>query len=129
NSRVWRALAAGALLAVPLAFTLPQTIRHEVDAPAEHSRVSPVEADVVPPFGFGASRNVPLLLGIRRLMPEDARISFVPRGGAEAQRIFIETGWIRWVAFAIAPRLVDAGTGAPWVVVVHQTPRQAHVRD
>jgi len=122
-----RSLAAGAILAVPVALTLGSTVRKDVDAIRRHSRVSAVEADVVPPFGFGASRNVPLLLGIRRIVPADARVSFVPPGGATARRNFIETGWIRWVAFAIAPRLVDAGAGAQWVVLVGQTPRDAHV--
>ena len=125
---MWRSLAAGAVLVVPLAFTLPHTIRHDVAAIRANSRVGAVDADVVPPFGFGASRNVPLLVGIRRLVPEDARVSFVPRDGAEARQIFVQTGWIRWVAFAIAPRLVDAGANAPWVVLVHETPGEAHVR-
>jgi hypothetical protein len=122
---VWRSLAAGAVLAVPVALTLGSTVRHDVDAIREHSRLSAVEANVVPPFGFGASRNVPLLLGIRRIVPEDASVSFVLRGGDEARRIFVQTGWIRWVAFVIAPRLVDAGADARWVVLVDQTPRDA----
>ncbi len=70
----------------------------------------------MPPFGFGASRNVPLLRGIRRIVPADARVSFLPRGGDAARRDFIQTGWIRWVAFVIAPRLVAAGPGARWAV-------------
>ena len=40
----------------------------------------------------------------------------------------MRTGWIRWVGFVIAPRLVDAGAGAPWVVLLHQTPREAGIR-
>jgi hypothetical protein len=60
-------------------------------------------------------------------VPDDASVSVVPRGGAEARRIFLQTGWIRWFAFAIAPRLVDEGTDASWVVVVGQTPREAQV--
>ena len=122
---MWRSLAAGAVIAVPIALTVGTTIRHDVDAVREHSKLGSVQANVVPPFGFGASRNVPLLLGIRRLVPEDASISFLPRGGADARRIFVETGWIRWVAFVIAPRLVDAGASAPWAVLVDRTPRSA----
>ena len=64
----------------------------------------------MPPYDYGASQNVPLLLGIRRHVPEDARVSFLPRGGLAEQRLFIATGWIRWVGFVIAPRLVDAGS-------------------
>jgi hypothetical protein len=124
---VWRSLAAGAVLVVPLAFTIPQTIRHDADAVRAHSRLTAVEATVVPPFGFGASRNVPLLLGIRQLVPADASVSFAPRGGAVGRRLFIETGWIRWVAFVIAPRRVDAGPGARWLVLLHRSPREAHV--
>jgi hypothetical protein len=125
---VWRSLAAGAILAVPVALTLGSTVRHDVDAIRKHSRLSAVEAEVVPPFGFGASRNVPLLLGIRRIVPEDSSVSFVPRGGGEARRTFVQTGWIRWVAFVIAPRLVDAGAGARWVVLVDQSPRSVGLR-
>ena len=128
NSRVWRSLVAAAVLAVPVALTLGSTVRKDVDAIREDSRLSGVEAGVVPPFGFGASRNVPLLLGIRRLVPEDAQISFLPAGGDEARRIFLQTGWIRWVGFVIAPRLVDQGPGAHWVVLVDRTPRSAGIR-
>jgi hypothetical protein len=124
---VWRSLAAGAVLVVPIALTLGSTVRKDVDAIREHSRLSAVEADVVPPFDFGASRNVPLLLGIRRIVPDNARISFVPRGGAEARRIFVQTGWIRWVGFVIAPRLVDAGARARWVVLVDGSPRSVGI--
>ena len=125
---MWRSLAAGAVLAVPVALTLGSTVRHDVDAIREHSTLSAVEANVVPPFGFGASRNVPLLLGIRRLVPEDASVSVLPRGGGEARRIFVQTGWIRWVAFVIAPRLVDAGPGARWAVLVDRSPRNAGIQ-
>jgi hypothetical protein len=123
-----RTVVAGAVLLIPVALTLGSTVRKDVDAIREHSRLTAIEADVVPPFGFGASRNVPLLLGIRRLVPEDARVSFLPSGGAEARRNFVRTGWIRWVAFVIAPRLVDAGAGARWVVLVDRSPRAAEIR-
>ena len=125
---MWRSLVASAILAVPVALTLGSTVRNDVDAIREHSRLTAVEADVVPPFDFGASRNVPLLLGIRRIVPEDASVSFVPRGGDDARRIFVQTGWIRWVGFVIAPRLVDAGAGSRWVVLVDRSPRVAGMR-
>ena len=122
---MWRSLVAAAVLALPVALTLGSTVRGDVEAIREHSRLSEVEANVVPPFGFGASRNVPLLRGIRRIVPDDARISFLPRGGADARRIFIQTGWIRWVGFVIAPRLVAAGPGARWIVLVDRSPAEA----
>jgi hypothetical protein len=128
NSHVWRSLVAGAVLAVPVALTIGSTVRKEVDAIREQSNLTAVEANVVPPFGFGASRNVPLLLGIRRIVPDDASISFLPRGGDQARRIFVQTGWIRWVAFVIAPRFVDAGPDAHWVVLVDRSPRAAGIR-
>jgi hypothetical protein len=30
----------------------------------------------------------------------------------------VQTGWIRWVGFVAAPRLVDAGAHARWAVLV-----------
>ena len=125
---MWRSLVAAAVLALPVAVTLGSTVRKDVDAIRTHSKLTSVEANVVPPFGFGASRNVPLLLGIRRVVPERASVSFLPRGGAQARRIFVQTGWIRWVAFVIAPRLVDAGPAARWAVLVDRTPRGAGIR-
>jgi hypothetical protein len=121
---VWRSLAAGAVLAVPVAVTLGSTVRKDVDAIREHSRLSTVEAEVVPPFSFAGYRNVPLLLGMRRLVPEDAKIAFVPREPAD---VYLQTGWARWVAFVVAPRVVVEGRDAPWLVVVHRPPRAAKV--
>ena len=125
---MWRSLAAGAILAIPVALTIGSTVRHDVDAIREHSRLGAVEADVVPPFSFRPSRNVPLLLGIKRRVPEGASISFVPRGGREARRIFLQTGWIRWVGFVIAPRLVAEGADARWAVLVDRSPIGAGIR-
>ena len=117
----------GAVLVVPVALTLPSTVRKDVDAIREHRRIGRVEAEVVPPFPFAGFRNVPLLLGIRQRVPEDASIAFVPPGGAAARRIYVQTGWVRWAAFSIAPRLVVSGARAPWVVLVGRTPGEAGV--
>jgi hypothetical protein len=122
---VWRSLAAGAVLAVPVALTLGSTARKDVDAIREHSRLSAVEAEVVPPFPFAGYSNVPLLLGVRRLVPPEGRIAFFPR---EPAGIYLQTGWVRWAAFVLAPRVVVDGRDAPWLVVVHRTPRAANVR-
>ena len=81
---MWRSLAAGVVLAIPVALTLGSTVHEDVDAIREHSRLTAVQANVVPPYDYGASENVPLLLGIRRHVPEDERVSFVPRGGPRA---------------------------------------------
>src|SRR4051812_17268708 len=123
-----RGFVAAVLLALPIALTIGATVRDDLDAIREHSRLSDVEANVAPPFGFGASRNVPLLLGIRRIVPEDSSVSFLPRGGDAARRTFVQTGWIRWVGFVIAPRVVDAGAHARWAVLVDRSPREAGVR-
>jgi hypothetical protein len=125
---VGRSLLAVVVLVVPLALTLGSTVRKDVDAIRDHSRLTAVQANVVPPYDYGASENVPLLLGIRRHVPADARLSFIPRGGLAEQRLFIATGWIRWVGFVIAPRLVDASVRAPWVVTVGRTPQSAGLR-
>jgi hypothetical protein len=125
---VWRSLAAGVVLAIPVALTLGSTVHKDVDAIRAHSRLNEVQADVVPPIDYGASENAPLLVGIRRIVPRDAHVSFIPRGGHPAQQIFIATGWIRWVGFVIAPRLVDAGERSRWVVLVGRTPQSAGIR-
>jgi hypothetical protein len=125
---VWRSLAAAVVLAIPVALTLGSTVHEDVDAIRANSGLTAVEANVVPPYDYGASENVPLLLGIRRHVPEDASVSFIPRGGLAAQRLFIATGWIRWVGFVIAPRVVDAGVRSSWAVLVHRTPRSAGIR-
>ena len=125
---MWRSLVAGAVLVVPIALTLPSTVRKDVDAIREHRRIGAVQAEVVPPFAFAGFRNVPLLLGIRQRVPEDSSIAFVPPGGAAARRIYVQTGWVRWAAFAIAPRVVVSGARAPWVVLVGRTPGEAGVR-
>jgi hypothetical protein len=125
---VWRSLAAGVVLAIPVALTIGSTVHKDVDAVRAHSRLNSVQANVVSPIDYGASENTPLLLGIRRHVPPDAHVSFIPRGGHAAQQIFIATGWIRWVGFVIAPRLVDAGERSPWVVLVGRTPQSAGIR-
>jgi hypothetical protein len=115
---VWRSLAAGAILVVPLAFGLAAA-RDEFDEIDAHSQVQAADADVVPPFAFAGYANVPLLRGIRRAVPQDASVAFVPRAAPE---IYLQTGWVRWVAFAIAPRLVVERRDADWLVYVKRKP-------
>ena len=119
-----RSRLAAAILAVPVAVTIASTVRKDIDATREHSRLSRVEAEVTPPFPFPGYRNVPLLLGVRRVVPPDASVAFVPRDSPD---VYLQTGWVRWAAFVIAPRLVVEQRDAPWVVLVHQTPAEAGI--
>ena len=130
-----RALVAIPVLALPIALTLPATLRHETHAIRRSFRLTPVEAEVAPPHRWPAYRNVPLLVGARRLVPGDATIAFIPGGRwtkartpAEARRIYVQTGWVRWAAFVLAPRVVVEGTDAPWAVLVDQSPERAGIR-
>jgi len=130
-----RALAVVVILAVPVLWTLPRTLRRESDRIDRRFGLTPVEAEVAPPIRWPEYTNVPLLLGIRRYVPRHATISFFPGGKwaagrtpEEARRIYLQTGWVRWVAFTSAPRLVDDDDGANWAVLVDQTPAQAGIR-
>jgi hypothetical protein len=124
-----------AALAFPIALMLVQTVRHDARAIDRNFGLTPVEAEIAPPLNWPAYRNDRLLLAIRRLVPADASLSFLPGGRwsggrtpAEARRIYVQTGWVRWVAFVIAPRTVVAGPGAPWAVLVDQAPTEAGIR-
>jgi hypothetical protein len=119
-----RPLVAAVILAVPLAVTLGSTVRSDVDATREHSRLNAVEAEVAPPFPFPGYRNVPLLLGVRRLVPPDASMAFLSR---DPPGVYLQTGWVRWAAFVLAPRLIVERRDAPWVVLVHQTPDEGGI--
>lgn len=129
-----RALVVVAILAVPVLWTLPRTLRRESDRIDRYFGLTPVEAEVASPINWPQYTNVPLLLGIRRHVPRDATISFFPGGKwaagrtpEEARRTYLQTGWVRWVAFASAPRLVEDDDGAPWAVLVDQSPAQAGI--
>ena len=127
-----RVFLVTAILVLPVALTLPRTLRHERRVIDRSFALTPVEAEVVPPIHWPAYENVSLLLGIRRLVPRGASISFIPggrwtreRSPAEARRIYVQSGWVRWVAFVVAPRIVVPGRDAPWVVLVDQSPADA----
>jgi hypothetical protein len=116
---VRRSLAAAAILVVPVALTIHSTVRGDVNAIRAHSKLTAVQANVVPPFAFPGYGNVPLLLGIQRHVPADASIGFVSR---EPAGIYLRTGWIRWLAFAVAPRLVVDNPHSRWVVYARRQP-------
>ena len=125
HRRVWNPAAACAILVLPVALTLASTVRKDVDGIREHSRQSFVQAEVEPPFAFPGYRNVPLLLGIRRLVPPDGSIAFVLRGlGVEHvvariydpgraevyQRLGIPTvATVKWTADQMLRRLLPQG--------------------
>ena len=56
---------------------------------------------------------MPLLEAMARRIPRDATIAF--RGD---RPLYLQSGWVRWVAFTLAPRRVVEGNDADWLVVV-----------
>ena len=125
-SRWLRVVAVAAVVAVPILWTLPETLRRESDRIDRSFALTPVQAEVVPPFPYPGYANVPLLIGIREHVPRDATVSFFPAD--MPRRTYLQTGWVRWLAFVIAPRLVAEGADAPWAVVAGQTPAEAGLR-
>jgi len=130
-----RALLAVPVLVLPIALTLADTLHDEKRAIDRYFGLTPIEAEVDPPLRWPEYENVELLLAIRRLVPADATISFLPGGrwsetrtAAEARSIYLQSGWVRWVAFVIAPRIVVPGTDASWTVLVDQSPSEAGVQ-
>jgi hypothetical protein len=121
-----RVVALLAVVAVPVLWMLPGTLRRESDRIDRYFALTPVEAEVAPPFWYPGYANVPLLLGIRKHVPRDATISFFPAD--MPRRTYLQTGWVRWLAFVIAPRLVSERADAPWAVLVDQTPAEAGLR-
>lgn len=109
-----RSLLVVAVLALPVCLTLPRTLRHEATEVRQDRHVDSSLAEVAAPFMRGGQRSpqrneeVRFLLAVRRLVPPDAEIGFTASPG---QR------WVRWAAWALAPRLVVPGTEAGWVMV------------
>lgn len=105
-----RPLLVTVLLLVPLALTLPTTIRQERGG-AHHV------AGVAPPVHWPHDTNVPLLAAMQARIPAGATIAF--RGDRPR---YVQSGWVRWVAFVLAPRRIVEGGDADWVVVVGRAP-------
>jgi hypothetical protein len=109
-----RSLLAVAVLALPVLLTLPRTLRHEAVEVRQDRHVDSSLAEVAAPFMRGGQRSpgkneeVRFLLAVRRMVPSDAEIGFTASPG---QR------WVRWAAWALAPRLVVPGTDVPWVML------------
>jgi hypothetical protein len=103
-------VAAAVILLVPVVVTLPLTLIHE-------RRHAHHVAALTPPVDWPRDANVPLLAAMDRRIPPDATIAF--RGDRPH---YVQSGWVRWVAFTLAPRRVVAGNDADWVVVVGRKP-------
>jgi hypothetical protein len=104
-------VAAVIVLLVPVVVTLPSTLRHE-RAHAHHV------AALTPPVYWPRDANVPLLAAMRARIPPDGTIAF--RGD---RPLYLQSGWVRWVAFTLAPRRIVEGRDADWIVVVGRKPQ------
>lgn len=123
--RRFRMQLAVAVLIVPLAYSLPSTIRHERAQAHAQQHLTSYERAFAPPIHWrDFTPNVRLLAGLREHVPSDATIQFRP-GGA----LFFESGWLRWEAFVLAPRRITMTQGAvtPWIVLIGESPAKAGV--
>jgi hypothetical protein len=106
-------VAATVVLLVPVVITLPRTLIHE-------RRHAHHVAALTAPVNWPHDTNVPLLAAMQKRIPFDAAIAF--RGD---RPLYLQSGWVRWVAFVLAPRRVVEGNDADWVVVVGRKPTLA----
>jgi hypothetical protein len=112
---------AVAVLIVPLAYSLPSTIRHERAQAHAQAQLTSYERAYVPPIHWrDFTPNVRLLAGMRDHVPADATIAFRPGG-----TLYLESGWLRWEAFVLAPRRISETQDAPWIVLLGETPSAA----
>jgi hypothetical protein len=72
---------------------------------------------LTPPVNWPHDANVPLLAAMAKRIPRDATIAF--RGD---RPLYVQSGWVRWVAFTLAPRRIVDGDTADWIVVVGRKP-------
>jgi hypothetical protein len=106
-----------AVLAVPILARIPTTLHHEGAELRQNRHVDVKLAEVAAPFFRGGARRperndeVRFLLAVRKAVPPDATIGVVANPG---QR------WVRWAAWALAPRLVVPGTATPWLMLRDQ---------
>jgi hypothetical protein len=109
-----RSLLVVGVLVVPIALTTPSFVRSERSDAAASSR-APVYSDP-PPFSWRQS-NPALIAGIVEHVPAHESVSVVNAP--------LETGWIRWLAYSIAPRQLTGDGPAHWTIVFRKTPAQA----
>jgi hypothetical protein len=129
--RLWPVLAT-VVIVVPLALSVPGAVRDERERAQEASHLTPLERDVEPPIYKPRFRKVRLLATTRKLVPSNATLTVLPGGRYletktrdEARAAYMQTGWVRWAAFVLAPRLIVTETSADWVLLLDQTPREA----
>jgi hypothetical protein len=114
---------AAAVLLVPLVYSLPSTIRHERAQARDQQKLTSYERAYVPPIHWrDFTPNVHLLAGMHEHVPPDATIAFRP-GGV----LYLESGWLRWEAFVLAPRRISETQDAEWIVLLGETPSAAHL--
>jgi hypothetical protein len=109
-----RWLLVVAVLVVPIALATPRYVRAERSDVAASARASLYS----PPLKFGQA-NPALIAGIVDHVPAHESVSVV--NGALA------TGWVRWLAYSIAPRQLTDGP-AHWTIVFTETPTQAGLK-
>lgn len=112
-----RAVVATVVLLVPLVVTLPGTIRSELSKASAERSLTPLARAVEPPFHWPGDANARLLAELRARVPRDATIAF-----RSPDPRYVERGWVRWVAFVLAPRRIVEGRDADWLVVVGGAP-------
>jgi hypothetical protein len=135
GAKLGRTLLAAGVIVLPVVWSLPGTLRHEQRLIRRDLGLTPVQAEARSPVYWAGYTNTPLLLGIREHVPRGARVTFLPGAGlargrppAEERARYLQTGWVRWAAFVIAPRLVVDDVSAPWVVLADQSPGAAGIR-
>lgn len=108
-----RSLLIVAVLVVPIALGTPRFVRAERDDAAASARASVYSSP--PPFRWRQA-NPALDAGIVEHVPADESVSVVNAP--------LTTGWIRWLAYSIAPRQLTDGP-AHWTIVFRETPAEA----
>jgi hypothetical protein len=104
-----------AVCVTPIALATPRFVRAERSDAAASARASRYSNP--PPFRWRHT-NPALVTGIIDHVPAHESVSVM-----NAQ---LETGWIRWLAYSIAPRqLTDVP--AHWTIVYQETPAQANL--
>jgi hypothetical protein len=111
--RRFRMLLVVAVCVVPIAIAAPKVIRAERSDAAASARGSRYSS---PPGFRWRQANPALLAGIVDRVPAHESVSVVNAP--------LATGWIRWLAYSIAPRQLTTGP-ARWAIVFDKTPAQA----
>jgi hypothetical protein len=106
--RRFRSLLVVAVLVVPIAIAVPGFVRTERRDAAASARASVY----TPPLKWRQT-NTALLAGIVAHVPAHESVSVVNGN--------LETGWLRWLAYSIAPRQLMAAP-ARWTIFLGEAP-------